>query len=58
MMRLSIGPVQYFWERQQVLDFYQQVAECPAEIVYLGEVICSKRRLVKPEDWLAIGREL
>ncbi|HEY5774603.1 MAG TPA: U32 family peptidase, partial [Xanthomonadales bacterium] len=23
-----------------------------------GEVICSKRRLVKMEDWLAIGREL
>ncbi len=57
-MKLSIGPVQYFWERQQVLDFYQQVADCPAEIVYLGEVICSKRRLVKPDDWLAIGREL
>jgi len=57
-MKLSIGPVQYFWERRQVLDFYQQVAECPAEIVYLGEVICSKRRLVKPDDWLAIGREL
>lgn len=58
MMKLSIGPVQYFWERQQVMDFYQQVAACPAEIVYLGEVICSKRRLVKPDDWLAIGREL
>jgi len=57
-MKLSIGPVQYFWQRQQVLDFYQQVADCPASIVYLGEVICSKRRLVKPGDWLAIGREL
>jgi collagenase-like PrtC family protease len=58
MMRLSIGPITYFWERQQVLDFYRQAADCPAEIVYLGEVICSKRRLVKFEDWLAIGREL
>lgn len=57
-MRLSIGPITYFWERQQVLDFYRQVADCAAEIVYLGEVICSKRRLVKPEDWFAIGREL
>lgn len=57
-MRLSIGPITYFWERQQVLDFYRQVADCAAEIVYLGEVICSKRRLVKLEDWLAIGRDL
>jgi len=58
MMKLSIGPITYFWERQQVLDFYRQAADCTAEIVYLGEVICSKRRLVRFEDWLAIGREL
>ena len=57
-MKLSIGPIQYFWERQQVLDFYRQAADCAAEVIYLGEVICSKRRLVKPEDWLAIGNEL
>jgi collagenase-like PrtC family protease len=57
-MRLSIGPIQYFWERQQILDFYQKAASSAAEIVYLGEVICSKRRLVKPADWLDIGREL
>ena len=57
-MKLSIGPIQYFWERQQVLDFYRQAADCTAEIIYLGEVICSKRRLVKLEDWLAIGNEL
>jgi len=57
-MKLSIGPIQYFWERQHVLDFYQQAADSAAEIVYLGEVICSKRRLVKAEDWFAIGAEL
>jgi collagenase-like PrtC family protease len=58
MMKLSLGPIQYFWEREHVLDFYQQAADSPAEIIYLGEVICSKRRLVKFEDWLAIGNEL
>jgi len=57
-MKLSIGPIQYFWERERVLDFYQQVADSVADIVYLGEVICSKRRLIKFEDWLAIGNEL
>jgi collagenase-like PrtC family protease len=57
-MRLSVGPIQYFWEREQVLDFYEQVALSAAEIVYLGEVICSKRRLVNPDDWLAIGHDL
>jgi len=57
-MKLSIGPIQYYWERQQVLDFYQVVAGGNADIVYLGEVICSKRRLIKLQDWLAIGKEL
>ena len=57
-MKLSIGPIQYFWERERVFEFYQQAANSAADIIYLGEVICSKRRLVKPEDWIAIGREL
>lgn len=57
-MKLSLGPIQYFWDREYVLNFYQQAADSVAEIIYLGEVICSKRRLVKPADWLAIGNEL
>jgi collagenase-like PrtC family protease len=57
-MRLSIGPIQYFWERKQVLDFYQRAADSVAEIIYLGEVICSKRRLIKLQDWFDIGKEL
>jgi len=57
-MRISIGPITYYWERPQVLDFYRQAADSAAEIIYLGEVICSKRRLVRHEDWLAIGAEL
>lgn len=57
-MKLSIGPIPYFWPRQAVLDFYRHIADSPADIVYLGEVICSKRRLLGPEDWLALGEEL
>lgn len=57
-MKLSLGPLLYFWEREQVLDFYAKAAESPADIVYLGEAVCAKRRLVKPEDWFEIGRKL
>jgi len=57
-VKLSIGPIQYFWPRQKVIDFYGQVASGAADIVYLGEVVCSKRRQLSLEDWLAIGREL
>jgi collagenase-like PrtC family protease len=46
-MKLSIGPIQYFWPRQRVLDFYQDMADSAAEVFYLGEVICSKRRQVE-----------
>ena len=57
-MRLSIGPVQYFWERQALLDFYAGVADSAAEVVCLGEVVCSKRRYLDLADWLALGEEL
>ena len=57
-MKLSLGPILYFWSRDTVLDFYRQVADWPLEIVYLGEVVCSKRRLLRLDDWLAIAAEL
>ena len=57
-MRLSIGPISYFWEREQVFEFYRQAARCPAEIIYLGEVVCSKRRQLRLEDYLALGEAL
>jgi collagenase-like PrtC family protease len=57
-MRHSLGPIAYFWPRDTVLDFYRAAADSPADIVYLGEVVCAKRREIKPEDWIAIGREM
>ena len=57
-MRLAIGPVLYFWDRERLLDFYRELAEAPADIVYLGETVCSKRRSLRFRDWLEIGRML
>lgn len=50
-LRLSLGPILYYWPREQVLDFYAEMLETPVETVYLGEAVCSKRRLLRPEDW-------
>ncbi|MCK5721581.1 MAG: U32 family peptidase, partial [Gammaproteobacteria bacterium] len=38
--------------------FYEQVAKLPVDIVYLGEVVCSKRRQLNFNDWLKIAEQL
>lgn len=58
MPSLALGPVQYFWSRDFMLDFYGHVADWPVDIVYLGEVVCSKRRALGYKDWLEIGSNL
>ena len=57
-MRLSVGPLLYLWDRPGVFAFYRQLAQLPVDIVYLGEVVCSKRRVLRRADWIAIGRDL
>lgn len=53
-MKLSVGPILYLWERTAALAFYESLCEAPVDIVYLGEVVCSKRRLLQKEDWLSV----
>ncbi|WP_242521533.1 U32 family peptidase [Motiliproteus sp. SC1-56] len=57
-MQLSLGSILFFWERQQVQDFYQSMVEQPLDIIYLGESVCSKRRELKTQEWIDLGREL
>lgn len=57
-MRLSLGPLQYFWPRERVLAFYREAAIWPVDVVYLGETVCSKRRELRARDWLALAGEL
>jgi collagenase-like PrtC family protease len=57
-MKLSVGPLLYYWEREQVFAFYRMLACAPIDSVYLGEVVCSKRRALRQEDWEAIGQDL
>jgi len=47
MMKLSLGPIQYFWPGQRVRAFYAEVAHWPVDIVYLGETVCAKRRQLR-----------
>lgn len=57
-LKISLGPILYFWPKQQVIDFYEEIINSPIDIVYLGETICSKRRQMRTEDWLEIAKKL
>ncbi len=56
--RLALGPILFYWPKEQVPDFYRNIAETPVDIVYLGETVCSKRRQLRLEDWLEIAETL
>ncbi len=57
-MKLALGPVLYYWPREAVTQFYREIAASPVDIVYLGEVVCSRRHELGFEDWLAIADSL
>ncbi len=57
-MRLTLGPLQYFWPRERVLAFYHAAANWPVDTLYLGETVCSKRRELRTRDWIALAEEL
>ena len=58
MMKLSLGPVQYYWSRETLLHFYEDVAASPVDIVYLGEVVCSRRHEMRLPDWVELAQRL
>ncbi|GIU06719.1 U32 family peptidase [Shewanella morhuae] len=57
-MNISLGPLLYCWQKQQVSDFYQQVAASNIPLVYLGEAVCSRRRELKWGDYLELAQML
>jgi collagenase-like PrtC family protease len=56
--RISVGPLLYYWSRQDTFDFYAALAESPADIVYLGETVCSRRHELRSADWLDVAAML
>ncbi|ELY6225363.1 U32 family peptidase [Cronobacter muytjensii] len=57
-MKYSLGPVLYYWPKATLESFYEAAAKSSADVIYLGEAVCSKRRETKTADWLALARTL
>ncbi len=57
-MKLSLGPSLFFWPKNDVEAYYQQALTSKADIIYLGETVCSKRRELRAKDWINLAKEL
>lgn len=57
-MKFSLGPSLFFWPKKQTEDFYHQAKNSDADIIYLGETVCSKRRELRAKDWLGLAQEV
>ena len=57
-MKLSFGPLLYYWSREDTLAFYEAAATWPVDCIYLGETVCSRRHLLRLADWLELAERL
>lgn len=48
----------YYWDRDTLLDFYQRITTTQIDIVYLGETVCAKRKLLRRDDWINLAKRL
>ncbi|WP_159566024.1 U32 family peptidase [Budvicia diplopodorum] len=55
-MKYSLGPLLYYWPKSDTEAFYHAAMKSDADIIYLGEAVCSKRRELKVNDWLDLAR--
>ncbi|MEN4890872.1 U32 family peptidase [Erwinia billingiae] len=57
-MKYALGPVLWYWPTETLQAFYQAAAASSADIIYLGEAVCSKRRATRHADWLGMAKDL
>lgn len=57
-MKLTLSPISYYWSALDVESFYDDAIRSDADIIYLGEVVCSKRRHLRSADYLELAKQI
>lgn len=57
-MKYSLGPVLYYWPKTETERFYQAAMESEADIIYMGETVCTKRREMRVPDWIDLAKQV
>ncbi|XZG70384.1 U32 family peptidase [Chitinibacteraceae bacterium HSL-7] len=57
-IELALGPILFFWPKDEVTEFYARASEWPVDTVYLGEVVCARRQQIRTADWISLARDL
>ena len=57
-MKIAVGPLLFYWSKEDILAFYDSIKTMPVDCVYLGEVVCARRHEMKTEDWLDLASQL
>lgn len=57
-MKYALGPVLYYWPKIEIEAFYQAAKDSDADIIYMGETVCTKRREMKVPNWLDLAKEI
>lgn len=58
MVQLALGPLLYYWPRARVEAFYEEVAQSPIDLIYLGETVCARRHELRFGDWVSLANDL
>jgi len=57
-MELTVGPILFEWKRDDALRFYDEVAAMDVDRVYIGEVVCDKKRGLALKDIAEVAAKL
>ncbi|MBF0622765.1 MAG: U32 family peptidase [Magnetococcales bacterium] len=58
-MKISLGPVLFDWGRKGLTAFYElMAAQAPVDIIYLGEVVCSKRSGFEADELISVAKKI